>query len=89
MGLGTHLLRIGVLLEGGPEALQKALPPHQRWLAKRLEGQARGWSHQEISAALSGLLKADQLLKASGFSALHHLEHWLWERAFLAGENVA
>ena len=75
--LGSHLLRIGVAVEGGREALEAVLPPHQRWLARRLAPQARSWTVDEVSAALEGLLRADRLMKASGVSSEALLEEWL------------
>lgn len=79
--LGTHFLRLGVRVSGGSGALRKALPRHQQWLARRYEAQARHWTEAEVARALEGLLKVDQLLKASGASDLHLLETWLLERA--------
>jgi DNA polymerase-3 subunit delta len=75
--LGTHLLRIGVAVDGGRAALEGALPPHQRWLAKRLLPQTRGWTVDELTAAIEGLLRADRLMKASGISNEALLEEWL------------
>jgi DNA polymerase-3 subunit delta len=77
IGLATHLLRLGVVSEKGPRALESALPPHQRWLAARLAGQGRKWTASEIDAALEGLLRVDRLLKASALSDQHFLEEWL------------
>jgi DNA polymerase III delta subunit len=85
--LGTHLLRLGVVLESGPAALEAALPPHQRWIAKRLASQARGWSPDEITAALDGLLRADRLMKSAGISNEALLEEWLL--ALLARSRAA
>jgi len=39
--------------------------------------QARQWRPAEIDAALSGLLRADRLLKASPLPQEHFLEEWL------------
>lgn len=75
--LGTHLLRLGVLIEGGPAALEAALPPHQRWLARRLVSQARGWKGEDVAAALDGLLRADRLMKSAGIANEALLEEWL------------
>lgn len=75
--LGTHLLRIGVAIDGGPRALEAILPPHQRWLSKRLAPQARGWTSEDIGVALEGLLRADRLMKASGVSSEALIEEWL------------
>ena len=76
-GLTTHFLRLGIVAEQGLGALEAILPPHQRWLAKRLVSQARGWRPAEVDAALAGLLRADRLLKASPLSEEHLLEEWL------------
>lgn len=86
IGLGTHLLRLGIAVEQGPRGLEQALPPHQRWLARRYGQQAGGWSDVEVEEALLGLLRADQLLKASGFPDEHLLEEWLLERTVRARE---
>ena len=72
LGLGTHFLRLGLLVTGGRGALESALPPHQRWLAGRLAGQASRWSAGSIRAAVGDLARADRLLKstASGDTAI-------------------
>ena len=80
IGIGSHLLRLGVLLAGGRGALESALPPRQRWLARNLGAQARHWTLDRLDAALLGLRRVDRLLKASSFSAEHLLEAWLLER---------
>lgn len=77
IGLGTHLLRIGVALEGGRAALEGVLPPRQRWLAQRIAGQARRWSTESLGAAMEGLRRVDALLKSSSLGAEHLLEEWL------------
>ncbi|TVP73927.1 MAG: DNA polymerase III subunit delta [Gemmatimonadales bacterium] len=79
--LGTHFLRLGLRVAGGSGALREALPRHQQWLARRYDGQARHWTEREVAEALEGLLRVDQLLKASGASDLHLLETWILERA--------
>ncbi|MDZ7780770.1 MAG: DNA polymerase III subunit delta [Gemmatimonadota bacterium] len=77
IGLATHLLRIGVVLESGREGLEKALPPYQRWLAKNVVPQARGWSRDDLDRALLDLREVDRLLKASSHEDEHFLETWL------------
>jgi DNA polymerase-3 subunit delta len=77
VGLSTHMLRIGLVVESGTRALEEVLPPHQRWLSRSIGAQAGGWSSDSIRAAILGLLRADRLLKASSLSDEHHLEEWL------------
>ena len=77
VGLSTHLLRIGLAVERGPQALEAVLPPHQKWLSRQLGAQASGWNADAIRAAVVGLLRVDRLLKASSLSDEHHLEEWL------------
>jgi DNA polymerase-3 subunit delta len=84
IGVSAHLLRLGVLLTGGVSALESALPPHQRWLAKRLQSQARRWSVPELEDAILGLRRADQMLKASSFGGDHVIEEWLLTRIVTA-----
>jgi DNA polymerase-3 subunit delta len=77
IGLTTHLLRLGVVSEHGPAALEAVLPPHQKWLARTLATQGGMWTPIEIDRALEGLLRVDRLLKASSLSDQHFLEEWL------------
>ena len=77
IGLTTHMLRIGVLVEKGPRALEEALPAHQRFLATRLRGQGAKWMGTEVAEALLGLRRVDWLLKSSRLSEAHLLEEWL------------
>lgn len=65
IGLGSHFLRLGLALAGGPEALEAELPRHQKWLVRKYPGQARRWSRGAIGAALDDLLRADRLLKSA------------------------
>ena len=77
IGLGTHLLRVGIAVAGGERALGDALPPHQRWLAKRVARQARAWTPEAIDAALGDLLRADRLLKSAPLTDRQVLEEML------------
>ncbi|MDH3223481.1 MAG: DNA polymerase III subunit delta [Gemmatimonadota bacterium] len=77
IGLGTHLLRLGVGIEGGSGALERALPPYQRFLARRLTGQAKRWSKDELADAVRGLERLDRLLKASSLPGALLMEEWL------------
>ncbi len=87
VGLSTHLLRIGLVVEGGPGAVEDVLPPHQRWLSGQIDAQARGWTTDTIRLAVLGLLRVDRLLKASSLSDEHHLEEWLL--TLMSREDVA
>jgi len=77
IGLSTHFLRIGLVLEGGVASLESLLPPRQKWLARQVVSQAKRWSKEEICSSLVNLLRVDRLLKASTLSDQHHLEEWL------------
>ncbi len=77
IGLSTLLLRIGVALEGGARALNRVLPPYQRFLARRIAGQAKRWTKNELADALRGLCRLDQLLKASAIEDEVLVEAWL------------
>jgi len=77
IGLSTQLLRIGVAIEGGVSAVQAGLPPYQRFLARRIVGQARRWTRAELADAVRGLRRLDQLLKASAIPAEVLMEEWL------------
>jgi DNA polymerase-3 subunit delta len=77
VGLATHLLRIGIVVEQGQAALEQVLPPHQKWLSRQIARQADGWSSAAIREGILGLLRVDRLLKASSLSDEHHLEEWL------------
>ena len=75
--LATHLLRIGVVLESGRQGLENALPPYQRWLAKNVVPQARGWTVEELDRAVLELREVDRMLKTSSHGDEHFLESWL------------
>lgn len=77
IGLSAQLLRLGVAIEKGGRGLEAALPVHQKWLARRIVGQARRWTSARIDHALEGLLDVDRLLKSSPHSDEHFLESWL------------
>ena len=77
IGLSSQLLRIGVAIEGGARTLEAVLPPYQRFLARRIVGQARRWTRAELAAAVRGLRRLDQLLKASAIPDEILVEEWL------------
>lgn len=77
IGLSIQLLRIGVAIEGGVVAVQAVLPPYQRFLARRIVGQARRWTRAELAEAVRGLRRLDRLLKASAIPGEVLMEEWL------------
>ncbi len=77
IGLATHLLRLGVVVEGGPSALERILPPRQSWLARKFSSQARRWRPDEIADAIDGLRRVDRLLKSTPLEDRAILEEWL------------
>jgi len=77
VGLANHLLRLGLVVEGGTPALEASLPPRQKWLARRLAAQGSRWPGAEVRGALEGLLRVDRLLKSGGPREEHLLEEWL------------
>lgn len=77
IGLGTHMLRLAIAARGGEGALGNALPPHQRWLAKRLASQARKWTAGALDNALDDLLRADRLLKSASLDERQIMEELL------------
>lgn len=77
IGLGSQLLRIGIGASGGERALAEHLPGNQKWLAKRILGQARKWKPAQIDAALDDLLRADRMLKSTGLGERAILEELL------------
>lgn len=93
IGLATHLLRVGVVGDGGLKALEQSLPSHQKWLARKLgsslRAQARAWGHRELESALLDLLRVDRLLKSSGLSDEALLEEWLLTRMAAARTGEA
>ncbi len=77
IGLGSHFIRLGILAAGGEKALENALPAHQKWLAGRLNRQARKWKAPQLERALTDLLRADRLLKSSNLGDLPVLEEFV------------
>lgn len=89
IGMGTHLLNLGLLVAGGREALAQALRPNQRWLANRLQPQARRWSLELIDESLRELLRTDRLLKSASLTDRQALEELLLRLSFLESPSAA
>lgn len=77
IGLANQLLRIGLCVVGGKGALEGELPPHQRWLARRVVGQAGRWSRGQVERGLQHLARADRLLKSAPLSDLQIMDELL------------
>lgn len=77
IALGTLLLRMGVIVDEGPKALEKLVPPRQQWTIRKLVPLARRWTAGEIDSALVGLLRVDQRLKSSPLPDDLVIEEWL------------
>jgi len=76
IGMASHFLRIGLVAGGGREALERQLKG-QRWLAGRIEPQARGWTPVEVDSALEELLRTDRLLKSASLTDRQAMEELL------------
>jgi DNA polymerase III subunit delta len=83
IGLGGHLLKIGIACAGGASALERELKPYQRWLAKRIVPQAKRWSAAEVDAALAELLRTDRLLKSASLTDRQAMEELILRLAAL------
>jgi DNA polymerase III subunit delta len=83
IGLGGHLLKIGLARAGGAAALERELKPYQRWLAKRIVPQAKRWSATEVDDALTELLRTDRLLKSASLTDRQAMEELILRLAAL------
>lgn len=77
IGLGSLFLRLGICVESGRGALAGALPPHQKWLARKIEGQAVRWTGAAIARVVEDLGRADRLLKSAPLTDLQIMEELL------------
>ncbi|MEX0912701.1 MAG: DNA polymerase III subunit delta [Gemmatimonadota bacterium] len=68
IGIGSHLLKLGLLVAGGRQGLERHLPPRQQWLVNRLQRQAGGWTPKMVDRSLRELLRTDRLLKSASLS---------------------
>lgn len=68
IGLGTQFLRLALAAAGGEGRLAAELKPFQRWLARRVAAQARGWRLEQVEMVLSELARIDRLMKSGGSS---------------------
>jgi DNA polymerase III subunit delta len=77
IGMTTQMLRIGLVAEGGKDALERQLQPYQRWLAGRVVPQARAWTVPEVDTALRELVRTDRLLKTAPLTDRQAMEELL------------
>jgi DNA polymerase III subunit delta len=77
IGLGNQFLRLAVCKAGGRGALESRLPGNQKWLARRVEAQARHWTADDLEGALDHLWRADRLLKSAPLTDLQLMEELL------------
>ena len=88
MGLATHLLRLGLARSGGRAELEKSLPPHQKWLSRRIIQQANRWSVPDLQWALKGLKRVDRVLKSTSLPEHDVLEEWLLGMMLMESEGI-
>jgi DNA polymerase III subunit delta len=88
IGLGSHMLRVGILVAGGRDALERHLASNQRWLVNRLQPQARGWTLEQIDRALADLLRTDRLLKSASLTDRQAMEELLLRLALQSSEKM-
>lgn len=77
IGLANQFVRIGLFLAGGRDALNRHLPGNQKWLARKIEPQARRWRADEVDRILDHLRRADRLLKSAPLTQLQVMEELL------------
>lgn len=77
IGISAQLLRVALVLAGGPAALERELKPYQRWMSRRIVPQANRWTLPELERALGELLRSDRLLKSASLSDRQAMEELL------------
>jgi len=77
IALASHVLKLGMLVDGGREGLERNLSGNQRWLANKLPPQARKWNLGQIDRAVSELVRADKLLKSASLGDRAAIEELL------------
>lgn len=88
IAMGTHLLKLGMLVDGGREGLERNVRGNQRWLVNRLQPQARQWTMPAIDAALHELLRTDRLLKSASLNDRQALEELILRLAIAAPDAL-
>jgi DNA polymerase-3 subunit delta len=87
LAIGTHLLRLGLLVDGGREGLERNVQSNQRWLINKLQPQVRRWTLEQIDRGLTELLRSDRLLKSASLGDRQVMEELLLRLAYDGGQN--
>jgi len=77
IGIGGQLLKVGLVVAGGPAALEAQLRSFEKWKARKLVPTARRWTLPELDAAMSELLRTDRLLKSASLNDRQAIEELL------------
>ena len=77
IGAGAQVVRLGLAVAGGREALERERKGYQRWLANRVSAAARPWTLEEVDVALEELLRTDRLLKSASLTDRQAMEELL------------
>lgn len=74
IGISSQIMRVGLAIAGGSEALERELKGFQRRLAGRISATARLWTPGEVELAVEELLRTDRLLKSASMTDRQAIE---------------
>jgi DNA polymerase III subunit delta len=74
IGMAAQLVRVGLVLAGGREMLERELKSYQKFLANRVAAAARLWTAEEVDLAVAEMLRTDRLLKSASLTDRQALE---------------
>jgi DNA polymerase-3 subunit delta len=77
IGMSAQIIRLGLAIAGGKEALERELKGYQRWMAGRVLAAARAWTAEEVDVAVEELLRTDRLLKSASLTDRQAVEELL------------
>lgn len=77
IGIGGQMLKVGLVVAGGPAALEAQLRSFEKWKARKLVPTARKWTLSEVDAAMGELLRTDRLLKSASLNDRQAIEELL------------
>ena len=87
IGIGSQLVRVGLAVAGGKEALDRELRAYQKWTAGRLLTTSREWTGEQVDAAIEELVRTDRLLKSAPLSDRQAIEELLLRIAARVGQR--